>query len=299
MPPICPPPVSASKKSTGQYSAAHAALGARTLKTGHSRCFVGYKKHTLRLWLYHYHVGVLLVPLVTWLAPADVFEGGLLFPSLQYCQRQWDWCPSLIVADMGYLDAETKARCRQRWRVAVLTKLRSNMKLVPPYVAWNQTACSQGEPLTWLGYDGRADEHWFGVGAEPELCARCWEAARCPRQFAHRPAEHETLLSRLPLASGLAQYALRYARSWIEPAQSFEKNQLGLSNIFFNSLRFTWVMSLLADAVVLLRASALLSQPPRRPLLAELLPTQLPLELAANTPMRFSDSQNTNPQNSQ
>ena len=54
MPRICPPPVSASKKNTGQYSAAHAALGGRTLKTGQSRCFVGYKKHTLRLWLHHY-----------------------------------------------------------------------------------------------------------------------------------------------------------------------------------------------------------------------------------------------------
>ena len=83
MPPICPPPVSASKKSTGQYSAAHAALGGRTLKTGHSRCFVGYKKHTLRLWLHHYGVGVLLVPLVTWLTPADVFEGGLLVPGFK------------------------------------------------------------------------------------------------------------------------------------------------------------------------------------------------------------------------
>src|ERR1035437_8956605 len=57
MPPICPPPVSASKKSTGRFSAAHAALGGRTLKTGQSRCFVGYKKHTLRLWLHNYPGG--------------------------------------------------------------------------------------------------------------------------------------------------------------------------------------------------------------------------------------------------
>src|ERR1019366_7290112 len=48
------------KKSTGQYSAARAALGGRTLKTGQSRCFVGYKKHTLRLWLHYYPVGVQL-----------------------------------------------------------------------------------------------------------------------------------------------------------------------------------------------------------------------------------------------
>lgn len=279
MPPICPPPVSASKKSTGQYSAAHAALGGRTLKTGQSRCFVGYKKHTLRLWLHHHDVGVLLVPLVTWITPADVFEGGLLVPSLHHCQRQWDWCPSLVVADMGYLGAAAKAKCRERWRVAVLTKLRSDMKLVPPYVAWNQAACPQGEPLTWLGYDERAGEHWFGVGAQPELCGCCWEAARCPQQFVYPPSAHETLLGRLPLASRPVRKLLQRVRPWIEPAQSFEKNQLGLSAVFFNSLRFTWVMALLADAVVLLRARALLGQPDRRPLLADLMPLQLPLEL--------------------
>jgi len=294
-PPICPPPAGASKKSTGQYSAAHAALGGRTLKTGQSRCFVGYKKHTLRLWLHQYPVGVQLVPLVSWVAPANVSEGGLLVPSLHYCQRQWDWCPPLVVADMGYLGAPAKAQCRVRWGVSVLTKLRSDMKLVPPHVAWNQVACPQGEPLTWLGYDGRAGEHWFGVGAEPELCGCCWEAARCPRQFAHQPAEHETLLGRLPLGSRLGRQVLQQVRPWIEPAQSFEKNQLGLSAVFFNSLRFTWAMSLLADAVVLLRARALLGCPVIRPLLTSLMPLQLSLELKVETAKPFSHGQNPNP----
>jgi uncharacterized membrane protein YsdA (DUF1294 family) len=114
------------------------------------------------------------------------------------------------------------------------------MKLVPPYVAWNQAACPQGEPLTWLGYDGGAGEHWFGVGAGPELCGGCWEATRCPRQFAHQPAEHETLLGRLPLASRAARGVLYQVRPWIEPAQSFEKNQLGLSNNF-DSFAAVWV----------------------------------------------------------
>jgi hypothetical protein len=278
----------ASKKSTGQYSADRAALGGRTLKTGQSRCFVGYKKHTLRLWLHDYRVGVLLVPLVSWAAPANVSEGGLLVPSLHYCQRQWDWCPPLIVADMGYLAAEAKRRCRERWHVAVLTKLRSDMRLVPPYVAWNQAACPQGEPLAWLGYDGRADEHWFGTGARPELCDRCWEAVRCPRQFAYRPEQHETLLGLLPLASPTAQRVLQRVRPWIEPAQSFEKNQLGLGQVFLNGLRLTWAMSLLADAAVILRARALLEHPPSRSLLAELMPTQLPLDLPMDSSRMFS-----------
>jgi hypothetical protein len=92
---------------------------------------------------------------------------------------------------------------------------------------------------------------------------------------------------------------LQQVRPWIEPAQSFEKNQLGLSDMFFNSLRFTWVMGLLADAVVLLRARALLGRPPGRSLLANLMPFQLPLELGEETTTPFSPAQNTNPQNPQ
>ena len=48
--------------------------------------------------------------------------------------------------------------------MAILTKLRSDMKLVARYVAWNQAACPQGQPLAWLGYDGLAEEHWLGTG---------------------------------------------------------------------------------------------------------------------------------------
>jgi hypothetical protein len=289
----------ASKKSTGHYSAAGAALGGRTLKTGQSRCFVGYKKHTLRLWLHDYRVGVLLVPLVSWVTPANVSEGGLLVPSLHYCQQQWEWCPPLVVADMGYLAADAKRRCRERWHVAVLTKLRSDMKLVPPYVAWNQAACAQGEPLTWLGYDGGSQEHWFGTGAAPELCARCWEAARCPRQFAYRAEAHETLLGLLPLASPRAQRVLQQVRPWIEPAQSYEKNQLGLGKVFLNGLRFTWAMGLLADAAVLLRARVLLGRAPPQPLLAGLMPRQLPLGLQVEDCEGSSPETNSKPQNLQ
>ena len=230
------------------------------------------------MWLHDYAVGVLLVPLVSWMAPANVSEGGFLVPSLHYCQRRWSWCPPLMVADMGYLAAEAKRQCRERWQVAVLTKLRSDMKLVAPYVAWNQTACPQGEPLFWLGYDGRAGEQWFGTGPEPELCACCWEAGDCPRQFAFTPAQHETLFGLLPLASRCAQRILQQVRPWIEPAQSYEKNQLGLGHVFLNSLRFAWMMALLADAAVLLRSRALVAHPPARSLLEELLPIQLPLE---------------------
>ncbi len=75
------------------------------------------------------------------------------------------------------------------------------------------------------------------------------------------------------------QRLLQQVRPWIEPAQSYEKNQLGLSHVFLNSLRLTWTMSLLADAVLLLRANALLRHPQPSLPLDELTPWQLDLAL--------------------
>ena len=102
-------------------------MGARTLKTGQSRFFVGYKKHTFRLWLRRYERGVLLVPLVSWAAPANLGEGCLLRPSVAHCWRRWQWRPDFIVGDMGYIDATTKRTVREGWQVAVITRLKENM----------------------------------------------------------------------------------------------------------------------------------------------------------------------------
>lgn len=254
-------------------------MGGRTLKSGQSRWFVGYKKHTFRLWLSDYRAAVLLVPLVSWATPGNVAEGGLLVPSLRYCWRQWAWCPRFVVADMGYLAAQAKRYCRQQWNVAVLTHVRSDMKLVAPFVSEAQAACPQGEPLIWLGYDPMAQEHWFGVRETAPLCACCWQASSCLRQFVYPAEVHESLLGRLPLSSRSAQTLLRGVRPWIEPAQSFEKNQLGLSQVFLNSLRFTWSMALLADAAALLRAHALWHEPSQPALLRDLASHQMTLGL--------------------
>ena len=124
----------------------------------------------------------------------------------------------------------------------------------------------------------REDQHWFGAAPPAELCRCCWHASACPRQFAYAPAAHDTLLGLLPLNTVAAQRLLQQVRAWIEPAQSYEKNQLGLGQMFLNSLRLTWCLALLADAVVLLRAHALLHTPAtERALLHELASQQAAL----------------------
>ena len=222
-----------------------------------------------------------LVPLVSWITPANVAEGGLLLPSLRWCQQHLGWRPGLVVADLGYLSAESKAAARAGWQCAVITKLRADMKLVPPYVSATRVECPQGQRLEWWEYEPASGQQWFRVPAQPELCAHCWQAAACAGHFGYAAGAHETLLGSLPLASRVAQRLLRQVRPWIEPAQSFEKNQLGLGRMFFNSLRLTWQMSLWADSAVLLRTMAWLDTPPEVALLAGLQARQLELGFPA------------------
>ena len=119
------------------------------------------------------------------MTPANVGEGGLLVPTLRLCDQRWSWRPDYVVVDMGYLAAASKRICRERWQVAVLTHLRSDMKVVPPFETEQRTVCPQDQRLRWLGYDARAREQWFGAIQDDGLCASCWEQSRCPRQFVY------------------------------------------------------------------------------------------------------------------
>jgi hypothetical protein len=268
------------KKESGAYTAARAALGWRTYKTGQSRWFVGYKKHTLRLWLPTIHPSVTLLPLVSWVAPANVGDAGLLLPSLRWCHQHLGWWPGVVVADLNYLSADLKRTARTQWQTAIVTKLRKDMSLIAPYVSEKEIQCPQGQTLEWWEYEPESALQWFRASSDAPLCLYCWEAAHCPRHFGYPAAQHETLLGLLPLASHTTQRLLRQVRPWIEAAQSFEKNQLGLSQLFFRNLRLTWQLSLWADSAGLLRTMAWLDTPAQDHSLRELLGKQMELGLA-------------------
>lgn len=250
------------------------------MKPGHTRFFVGYKKHTLRLWISGFEPFILLAPLVTWAAPASVPESYLLKPSIKYCQQRLDFIPNIVVGDMGYIHQGTKRELRVQWAVAMLTKLKSDMKAHCDYAEDEPLRCRQGQELKWLGYDELEYQHWLAPLPHAPRCCSCWEQSTCPRQFAVPADTHETFFGMIPLNTALAQRLIRSVRSWIEPSQSFEKNQLGLKAMFLNSLRLCWTTSLLADSAALLRVLAILKEPPAKSMLCELFPTQsqFPLE---------------------
>jgi hypothetical protein len=222
----------------------------------------------------------LLVPLVSWIAPANRADVLFLEPSVHYLRQHLDFAPSLIVGDMAYINLEMQTRLREQMQVGVVTALPPNYDLprkIEPALAMR---CQQGQKLQWLGLRENEQLHWFGVAPESQpLCRWCWEQSHCPREFSFAPTDHEIILGTIPLSTPLAQKLLRQSRSWIEATQSYEKNQLGLSHMFFNSLRLTSILCLLADTISLLRAHALLREQPEASLLHELLPNQLKLDL--------------------
>lgn len=215
---------------------------------------------------------------MSWAVPANRGEALFLRPSLVHLHRCLNWLPQWVVADKAYINLATQRRIREELNVAVVTRLRADMHLVAPYQGAGVPRCHQGQPLEWLHYDRDGQQQWFGAQPPQSLCTWCWEQAHCPREFAFPAASHEILLGQVPAASWLARHLLERVRPWVEPAQAYEKNQLGLRRFFLNSLQLTWVMCLLADTVLLLRAQALLSMPPPRlPLLGNLTPKQLVL----------------------
>lgn len=177
----------------------------------------------------------------------------------------WDWRP--------------RRRLRERWHVALVTKFRSDMTLPSAFDGPFHLTCEQGQTLGWLGLHEADQLHWFGVTDPQPLCDWCWQRSACPREFSFPPREHEILFGTIPFGSRVGQQLLRQARSWIEATQSYEKNQLGLSQFFPNSLPLAWIICLLADTVGLLRAQAMILEPQNADLLEAIRPEQMSLGL--------------------
>ena len=232
------------------------------------------------MWLSSFADQVILLPLVSWAAPAK--RGDVLFlePSLRYCRDQLNCLPHLVLGDLAYLNFSVQRRWREQWQVGVLTALKPDLELPKAIAPALRLCCSEGQPLPWLGLNPRDQLPWFAVRQDQPLCVWCPQQSRCPREFAFAASAHETVLGTIPVNTPVAQILRRRVRPWIEAAQSFEKNPLGLRAIFLNSLRLCWILCLLADTVCLLRAQALLKSPPSQSLLKSLLPIQLDLGLA-------------------
>jgi len=176
------------KKRTGAYSASGPALGGRTLKTGQSRCFVGYKKHTLRLWWRAHTGGVLLIPLV------ELGHSGQCLGRRPVGAQLALLCATLVlVAGSGRGRHGLSGGSRQATLSGAMACRRGDQaarghETGAALYRLEPDGLSQGQPLEWLGYMARQDRHWFGVADSAPLCSICWQAPSvrdnlpCPRR---------------------------------------------------------------------------------------------------------------------
>ncbi|MGZ5528155.1 MAG: hypothetical protein ACXWJB_05760, partial [Limisphaerales bacterium] len=89
--------------------------------------------------------------LVSWAAPANRDDSVFLEPSLEYCARQLQWTPDIVVGDLAYFGIAGHRRLRERLRVGLVTKFRSDMVLPDQFDDPLTISCEQGQPLQWLG----------------------------------------------------------------------------------------------------------------------------------------------------
>ena len=63
------------------------------------------------------------------------------------------WLPKRVVGDMAYISLASQRRIREELEVAVVTRLRPDMRWIEPYDSDGVPRCPQGQALEWLGYD--------------------------------------------------------------------------------------------------------------------------------------------------
>jgi len=224
-----------------------AGRGSRSLKSGQSNFFVGYKKHTVRGAL-RLEGSWRLIALCSQARRGNQAEPRVIKPLLNYVRRSLREFPlRLVVADQAYLNANLAAHLRRHWQVALIVRPRSNMVAPAGSAADGCPLCPAGERLLWEDYD-LEDEALLYIG-DPRLCARCPLHGSCARRFEFPAAAHETFWGMTPSHSLLSRELLRRFRPLIEPGFNSDKNRHYLKDFFLNSKELAQQLFILSDCL--------------------------------------------------
>lgn len=228
------------------YSAKDAAKGHRTKKSGQSEWFVGYKKHTLRIFFLN-QSPILSIPAVTIVKPANAGDGDVLTEMIPLWPSELPL--PLIVADMGYIKSERKKILRENYHIALITRVPVSMKRPDNFDLQSDgcPTCFWGQRLTHDHFDFDKQIHLYLKPEAGMQCAYCPFVASCPQEFLFSPEIYETYLGAQPLHTRLAQKLLQFVRPLIEPTFSEDKNRFMLKSLFINSLALAEFTSLLVD----------------------------------------------------
>ncbi len=189
-----------------------------------------------------------MIPLISFIEPANVYEGKLLYPMIQKTRKDLSLHIDAVVGDMGYISADQKRDLRKQSQTAVLTKIRENMSPPQEYLDYGCPECPEGFPLSWDGYNPDQEGHRYFTSLDHPACSLCRLQGNCYQEIYIRSAIDEHHFGIIPLHTKVAQRLLRKIRPQVERGFENDKNKLYLNRFFTNSLKMARIIGYLSDA---------------------------------------------------
>ena len=193
-----------------------------------------------------------MVPLVSFIAPANIDEGNFLSSMIRYSKNELFLSLDIIVGDMGYISSEKKMRLRKQLKTALLTKVRENMQPPKKYLDYGCPECPEGIPLCWESYDAETEMHCYKTPLDNPACDICWQHGNCYQELYVSPSIDEHHFGMIPLHTRVSQKLLKKIRPQVERGFENDKNKLYLNRFFINSLTLANILGHLSDACQIL-----------------------------------------------
>jgi hypothetical protein len=193
-----------------------------------------------------------MIPLVSFIEPANVHEGKFLKPMLHHTQNELSLHIDIVVGDMGYISSEQKMELRKRSYTAVLTRVRENMCPPEEYTDYARPECPEGIPLSWDGYNSDTEMHCYITPHDNPACISCRSYGNCYQESYVSPLTDEHHFGIIPLHTKVSQRLLQEIRPQVERGFENDKNKLYLNRFFINSLKLARVIGHLSDACQIL-----------------------------------------------
>lgn len=193
-----------------------------------------------------------MVPLISFIEPANVHEGKFLNPMIKNTQSELSLHIDIVVADMGYISSEQKMDLRQQSHTAVLTRVRENMYPPEEYFDYGCPECPEGIPLSWDAYNSDTEMHCYITPLDNPACTSCWLYRNCYQELYVSPSTDEHHFGIIPLHTRVSQRLLQEIRPQVERGFENDKNKLYLNRFFANSLKLARIIGHLSDACQIL-----------------------------------------------
>lgn len=193
-----------------------------------------------------------MIPLISFVEPANVYEGKLLSPMIQKTQNELSLHIDIVVGDMGYISSEQKMELRKQFSTAVLTRVRENMYPPEEYMDYGRPECPEGIPLSWDGYNLETEMHRYITPVDNPACISCRLYGNCYQESYVSPSTDEHHFGIVPLHTKVSQRLLQAIRPQVERGFENDKNKLYLNRFFVNSLKLARVIGHLSDACQIL-----------------------------------------------